>query len=43
MSNNFNEISDLLVEMNQKYEIAPEEDPEEDIVDMNYLLVSEDQ
>jgi hypothetical protein len=37
MQNNFNELTDLLDEMNQKYE---KEDPDEDIVDINYLLHS---
>jgi len=38
MKNNYNDLTDLLDEMNQKYE---NEDPDEDIVDMNYLLHSE--
>lgn len=40
MKNNFNELTDLLDEMNNKYE---KEDPDEDIVDMNYLLKSEEE
>ena len=39
MKNNFNDLTDLLDEMNQKYE---KEDPEEDIVDLNYLLQSKE-
>ena len=40
-----NELTDLLDEMNNKYanKLEKEEDSEEDIADMNYLLQVSDQ